>query len=178
MAQHLESSLKTGMKSLSYTLGIATLVFAAIVAGTSWRPSDVAEWVLRVFGISFVSFLCLLLIISAFAVTQMVQACHKAQQRRFWLEVGLHGANGISTLALTYTLLGISLGIGSLADQNITPQTVQLIIKELTRHFSMAFMTTVVGLPLSALVRAILLLCEERILLKNSSSVASMGETS
>jgi hypothetical protein len=68
----------------------------------------------------------------------------------------LHAANGIATLALTYTLFGISLGIGDLAGQNLTPDTVQAVIRGLTERFSLAFMTTVIGLPTSALLRALL----------------------
>ena len=54
------------------------------------------------------------------------------------LETGLQAANGIATLALTYTLLGISLGIGSLAGHELGPETIQAVIRDLTRHFSMA----------------------------------------
>ena len=73
----------------------------------------------------------------------------------FWNETGEHAANAVATLALTYTLLGISLGIGTLADQELTPQTIQPVIRGLTEHFSLAFMTTVVGLPTAAILRAI-----------------------
>ena len=65
-------------------------------------------------------------------------------------------AHGVATLALTYTLFGISLGIGTLAGQGLTPETVQTVIRDLTASFSLAFMTTVVGLPLSAALRTIL----------------------
>ena len=80
-----------------------------------------------------------------------------------WLESGLHGANGVSTLALTYTLLGISLGIGTLSEQELTPDTVQTVISQLTDHFSLAFMTTVVGLPTSAALRALMLISHSRL---------------
>jgi len=60
-------------------------------------------------------------------------------------------------LALTYTLLGISLGIGGLAEQTLTPDTVQEVIRSLTAKFSLAFLTTVIGLPTAALLRAILM---------------------
>lgn len=80
----------------------------------------------------------------------------------FWLEVGVQAANGVTTLALTFTLLGISLGIGGLAGQPLTPETVQPIIRQLTADFSLAFMTTVVGLPVSAGLRAALLITHEK----------------
>ena len=71
-----------------------------------------------------------------------------------WLEVGQQCAAGIATLALTFTLLGISLGIESLSKQQLSPDTVNSVIQELTRHFSTAFLTTIVGLPTANLLRA------------------------
>ena len=79
-----------------------------------------------------------------------------------WLEAGLQAANGITTLALTYTLLGISLGIGMLAERSLSPETVQGIVQDLTAQFSMAFLTTVIGLPLSAVLRTLLLVSHAR----------------
>jgi hypothetical protein len=79
-----------------------------------------------------------------------------------WLTTGVQAANGVATLALTYTLLGISLGIGGLAGKELTPETIQGIIQGLTGNFSMAFMTTVIGLPASALLRALLLVTDAR----------------
>jgi hypothetical protein len=77
------------------------------------------------------------------------------KEKEFFLEVSHQIANAISTLSLTYTLLGISLGIGSLSQQELRPETVNSIISELTGQFSMAFMTTVVGLPSATLIRAL-----------------------
>ena len=79
-----------------------------------------------------------------------------------WLEAGLQAANGITTLALTYTLLGISLGVGSLAENELSQDTVQTVIRNLTAQFSMAFLTTVVGLPTSAVLRTVLVLTHAR----------------
>jgi hypothetical protein len=53
-------------------------------------------------------------------------------------------------------LLGISVGIGTLSKQSLTPETVNEVIGILTQQFSMAFMTTVVGLPAATLSRALL----------------------
>ena len=81
-----------------------------------------------------------------------------------WLETGLNLSGGITTLALTFTLLGISLGIGGLAEQELTPDTVQNVIRDLTAQFSLAFMTTVIGLPTAALLRGALLITHARLL--------------
>ena len=67
-----------------------------------------------------------------------------------------HSCSG-SSLALTCTLLGISLGIGSLSGHELNPTTIPQVIKGLTEHFAMAFMTTVIGLPVSAALRSALL---------------------
>jgi len=74
----------------------------------------------------------------------------------------VQSANAIATPALAYTLLGISLGIGSLAGQDLNPDTVSAIIPVRTENVSMAFMTTVVGLPVSAVLRAVLLVAYSR----------------
>jgi hypothetical protein len=146
-------------RALSYLLGALCIGLAAAVFATSMAPDAIARWTLEVFGISFVVLFSGLVFISLFAWVRMGQI---PQQRDFWLEVGSHGANGVSTLALTYTLLGISLGIGSLANQELTPETVQVIIGELTKHFSLAFLTTVVGLPSAAVLRAMLSISHQR----------------
>jgi len=80
----------------------------------------------------------------------------------FWQSVALQAAGAVTSLALTFTLLGISLGIGSLAGQPLTPDTVQDVIQELTANFSLAFMTTVVGLPSATLLRAVAVIAGNR----------------
>jgi len=155
-ALHMADS---GSRALSYLLGALCIGLAGAVFATSMAPTAIAQWTLEVFGISFVVLFSTLVFISLFAWVRMGQL---PQARDFWLEVGLHGANGVSTLALTFTLLGISLGIGTLAEQELTPETVQSIIGDLTKHFSLAFLTTVVGLPSAAILRAVLSISHER----------------
>lgn len=89
------------------------------------------------------------------ATYKIIQNDTTLKEKEFFLEVSHQIANAISTLSLTYTLLGISLGIGSLSQQELSPETVNSIISELTGQFSMAFMTTVVGLPSATLIRAL-----------------------
>ena len=83
-------------------------------------------------------------------------------------------SNLISTLALTYTLLGISLGIGELSSSKLDIDTINQTISKLTQQFSMAFMTSVIGLPLSGLLRSILIIIYEHfaVLSLKSSSVS------
>ena len=93
-----------------------------------------------------------------------------------WLEAAVHLAGGVATIALTYTLLGISLGIGTLAGQEVNAETVQSIIGALTSHFSLAFMTTVIGLPVSAALRAVIHITD--VYLKSSPVTLRIGEQS
>ena len=75
-----------------------------------------------------------------------------------WRQLGLQASSGIATLALTYTLLGICLGIGGLSDANLSPDTINQVIADLTAQFSTAFMSSVIGLPISAAMRTILII--------------------
>jgi cytochrome bd-type quinol oxidase subunit 2 len=155
------SLLDTGSRALSYFLGIVVLALAGAVYATSLDAGDIAEWTRRMFGTTFLVLLSSLILVALFSWARMGRAA-AAADRRVWFEAGMHAASGIATLALTYTLLGISLGIGELAERELTPQTVNLVIGEITEHFSLAFMTTVVGLPVSAALRALLSLSRSR----------------
>lgn len=152
--------LAAGSRSLSYLLGLLVLVLLVAVQATSLDATGVGAWALEVFGITFIAILGGLIHTVLFCWSRYRDLDAQDPQRRVWLEIGLHAANGVSTIALTYTLLGISLGIGTLADQELTPDTVQAVIRSLTGHFSLAFMTTVVGLPTAAALRALLLITE------------------
>ncbi len=162
------SGLEAGSRTLSVFLGVVVLgLFAAAVA-TSLDAGDIMRWARQVFGVTF------LIALSALVVTALhcwmrlaapvaIGAAIGAAVDAARLETGLQAANGIATLALTYTLAGISLGIGSLAGHDLGPETIQAVIGDLTRHFAMAFMTTVVGLPISAVLRAMLMIKTRRI---------------
>ena len=128
--------------------GIILLAVASYL--TQMPVIDLVTWLQNVFSWSFV------IVFSAlFSMAVVAGLSIKAgKNNAFLYDVGMQAANGISTLALTFTLLGISLGIGTLSEQPLTPESVNGIIGELTKQFSMAFMTTVVGLPSSAILRA------------------------
>jgi len=149
-------TLASGSRSLSYFLGLCVISLAVAVGWTSSETFEIAEWALRVFGTTFLCLFAALVFICLFCWTRIRECASEPAMRRVWTASGFHAANGISTLALTYTLLGISLGIGTLANQDLTPASVQGIIQSLTEHFSLAFLTTVVGLPVAALMRAMI----------------------
>lgn len=156
--QAILSLVSVSSRSLSLFLGLSVIAVAGVVATTSYGVGDITGWAVKVFGGAFLTLLSALVFLAFFCWVRLSEAHREGDMKaaELWLESGLHASNGVSTLALTFTLLGISLGIGSLANQELTPETVQVIIRSLTKHFSLAFMTTVVGLPLAALLRALM----------------------
>jgi len=152
----LADMMATGSQAASYLMGAVVLAAAAAAAVWSLRIGDIAGWAFDVLGAGFIGLLTLLVLATAYCLVQLRRARDDADAADFWLVAGVQLAGGVATLALTYTLFGISLGIGSLAGQGLSPETVQGIIRELTASFSLAFMTTVVGLPLSAVLRTVL----------------------
>lgn len=155
------SAFKTGSHTLSLMLGGSVIALAATTMMARLSMQEIALRMQQIFGLTFLVLLGGMIFTTLFCWVRMRQS-DRQQTQAMWLEAGLQAANGITTLALTYTLLGISLGIGSLADQALTPETVQPIIRSLTESFSMAFLTTVVGLPLSSILRALLLVTHAR----------------
>jgi len=143
-------------RTTGFVLGGGVIALAIATAASPLTAGDIASWAERVFGPTFVVLFLTLVGAALFCWVRVGQLHDNPGQSRPWLEGGMHAASGVATLALTYTLLGISLGIGSLADQELTSDTVQTVIQGLTGHFSMAFMTTVIGLPTAALLRALL----------------------
>ena len=129
---------------------------AAVV--TSAGAGDVTDWIRDVLGFTFIALLGALVFIVLFCLARLNSGSGASENDRVWFQTGIQAANGITTLALTFTLLGISLGIASLAEHELSPETVREVIRDMTANFSLAFMTTVVGLPVSAVLRAILLI--------------------
>lgn len=153
------SQVAVGSQALSYLLGVTVVVLVMGVYLTSAHPADLARQALLIFSPLYLVLLAGLVFATLFCWSHQ-RSLRDLGSRQVWTESALHAAGGVSTLALTFTLLGISLGIGTLSDQELTPQTVQGIISGLTRHFSMAFMTTVVGLPVSAALQALVRITE------------------
>jgi hypothetical protein len=143
-------------EALSYIIGLIVIAAALGAVLLSGDASMVVNWLLKHLGVGFILLLTALVFTAFFSLIRIKTSSVDHDHRQFWYLVGMQAANGVTTLALTFTLLGISLGIGGLAEQNLTPETVQGVIRDLTANFSLAFMTTVVGLPLSAVLRAML----------------------
>ena len=150
--------LGTGSQAASYLLGGAAVVLAVAAVVTSAGAGDVTDWIRDVLGFTFIALLGALVFIVLFCLARLNSGSGASENDRVWFQTGIQAANGITTLALTFTLLGISLGIASLAEHELSPETVREVIRDMTANFSLAFMTTVVGLPVSAVLRAILLI--------------------
>lgn len=147
----LMMSFSQNIKSTLGLMGGVGIILLALVSFVmQMNLADLFVWLEKVFSWSFIFCYSVLLVIGIYSGAKV----KTANNTEYWYEVGSQVSNGIATLALTFTLLGISLGIGSLGQQSLTPESVHLVIGELTTHFSTAFMTTVIGLPTANLIRA------------------------
>ncbi|MFQ5973048.1 MAG: hypothetical protein ACE5Q3_12010 [Alphaproteobacteria bacterium] len=153
--------LGTTSQAVSYLLGSVVIALALASFSTSLSVSDIAVFTWDVLGVTFTALMGGLLLICFFCWIRLSRAATENEAHP-WYAAGIQASNGVATLALTYTLLGISLGIGGLADTTLSPETIQEVIRGLTKNFSMAFMTTVVGLPASALLRGLMVVTKAR----------------
>ena len=160
--QAVNRTLGAGSRALSGFLGLTAIVLAVAVFATPMDVEGIVDWADRIFGAVFIVMFAAMVYTAILSIVQVRTIAPHLPGYRSWFETGLQAANGVATLALTYTLLGISLGIGSLAYQTLTPDSIQSVVQGLTEHFSMAFMSTVVGLPVSAALRAVLLVTRSR----------------
>ena len=151
------------LQALSLMLGGVVIGLAGFVMFTGQSSAMAVAWVFEVLGLPFLLLLAslvfagLLCLLKLLATRAISDGTKRDTQRIKWLQAGLQSCNGIATLALTFTLLGISLGIGRLSDGGLTPENINSVIADLTAHFSLAFMTSVIGLPLSAAMRTALI---------------------
>ncbi len=145
-----EGQSRTRFNFVGICLGSYVILLAALSFVTQMNLAEIYNWIEKYFSASFLVGYVLLVFIGGYAGLKVT----KAGNRFYWFEVGQQCASGIATLALTYTLLGISLGIGSLSEHTLTPETIPALISGLTKHFSTAFFTTIIGLPTSNALRA------------------------
>ncbi len=145
-------------------LGMAVIALAVVSYVTELPVSELFFWLDRFFSSAFIAIYTPLVALGIYAIVQLKQP----QYANYWQEVGLQAGNAIATLALTFTLLGISLGIGTLSEQPLSPENIQLIVSGLTKQFSMAFMTTVIGLPTATVLRALISIKYQKITAESS----------
>ncbi|MDC3141308.1 hypothetical protein OBA40_08145 [Alphaproteobacteria bacterium] len=176
MINYIKNSIDSISQVLSLFLGITVLVLGAYVIITGNHPNEIVTWSISILGLSFVITLLILTFGSIFCIFKLKNLHFNTN--KFWFETGVQFANSISTLALTFTLLGISLGIGELAISKLDINSINATIGKLTNKFSMAFLTSVIGLPLSSLLRSILIIIFEYNNLKKESSFNKNNLTS
>ena len=140
---------------LSFILGGLVLCLAALKAIAGINVEGAFAWLNTLFGPVFIIAYLLLVGVAIIAWVKGHGANSVAAVDPWW-EAGTQAASGIATLALTFTLLGISIGISALAETQLSPETVPEVISHLTEQFGRAFMTTIVGLPTSHVLRALL----------------------
>ena len=159
MMNNLLFRLNQSSQALSILLGSIIILLLFYVSISDFEPFYIYNWVTTVLGYTFLS---IVLFLTLFSIVCILNICNTKQgEKKFWFETGCQLSNLISTIALTYTLLGISLGIGELSSSNLNVETINQTISQLTKQFSMAFMTSVIGLPLSGIFRSILVICYE-----------------
>lgn len=161
------------MQATSLFLGLLVIMIGFATFTTGMPPAQVLGWGLEMLGGTFLLLLSALVITTMFCCVRLIESARRAPsdlERQKWLQAGLQACNGIATLALTFTLLGISLGIGQLSNSSLTPDSIDKVIAALTDDFSMAFLTSVIGLPLSAILRTVLIVLNASLALASTPS--------
>lgn len=151
-------TLEDVARALAILLALVCVGLAAGVWLTGDGPRDLAARGERVLGPAFIAGIAVLALLALVAAVRL----WRDPDDGTWRAVGLQAASGIATLALTFTLLGIGLGIATLSEARIAPDTVNAVIATLTERFALAFSTTVVGLPVAAILRGGLVVLAER----------------
>lgn len=148
-------NLGLGVRALAVLGGLVLIGLALTLLLFGVAPKDLFAATRDTLGLLFIALALGLVLTVMIAAAKICDTQLDRQLKSVWLHIGLHAANGIATVALTFTLFGISAGIGELAAGDLNIDTINTVIASLTHQFGMAFMTSVVGLPLSALMRVV-----------------------
>ena len=140
---------------LAIFAGLIVILLALILFVFGIAPVSLFTIARDTLGMLFMGLSASLLLVTMMAITKMRDPHLEHGSKAVWFQIGVHAANGIATVALTFTLFGISAGINQLAAGELNIDSVNTVITGLTSQFSMAFLTSVVGLPLSALMRMV-----------------------
>ena len=141
------------VRILAILAGLIVILLALILFVFGIAPASLFTIARDTLGMLFIGLSASLLLVTMMAIAKMRDPRLAHGSKSVWFQIGLHAANGIATVALTFTLFGISAGINQLAAGELDIDSVNTVITGLTSQFSMAFLTSVVGLPLSALMR-------------------------
>ena len=156
MIKQLSFRINQFSQVTSWFFGLLIIIFFIYVITTGNHPKKMLEWSFSILGTTFIIIFSSLVFASLFCIFKL--NISTKFKKKFWLEVGMQVSNSISIIALTFTLLGISLGIGELSSAKLDLTTINQTIGKLTEQFSMAFMTSVIGLPVSAIFKSVLII--------------------
>ena len=144
-----------GLRASAVLGGLVVIGLALTLLLFGVAPKDLFAAAKDTLGVLFIALAVGLVLTVMMAAAKILDIQLDRQSKSVWLYIGFHAANGIATVALTFTLFGISAGVGELAAGDLNIENINTVIASLTDQFSMAFMTSVVGLPLSALMRVV-----------------------
>ena len=105
------------------------------------------EYLIPVLALSFFCFLAINLMQKHKDNTLVVE--------KYFL-LGSHAANGVATISLVFTLIGICSGIGLIGQVTSNGSSALPGLADMSTRFQQAFGTTIIGLPLAAFLRYVL----------------------
>ena len=77
------------------------------------------------------------------------------EARTYWAHIGGQLCGLLSTIALVFTLWGLSQGVLLLGANQVTADTIDQLLSQLMTHFGVAFYSSIIGLPTAALGRVL-----------------------
>ena len=140
-------------QTISIIGGSLIIILAFFMFALGQDPKLLLSSAKETLGTPFLALTFSLTAISILSISKIIDGNPSQREKNIWLLLGFHSSNGIATLALTFTLFGISKGIGGLTAETLNIDQINAVITTLTSQFSMAFLTSVIGLPLSAVLR-------------------------
>ena len=147
---------------LAIFAGLIVILLALILFIFGVAPVSLFVIARETLSMLFIGLSAGLLLITMMAIVKMRDPGLGRGRKAAWFQIGLHAANGIATVALTFTLFGISAGINQLAGGKLDINSINAVVTSLTSQFSMAFLTSVIGLPLSAFMRVVVVVTGKR----------------
>ena len=130
--------LGLGVRAFALFGGLVVISLALTLLLFGVTPKDLFAAAKDTLGVLFIALAVGLVLTVMIAASKIRDAQLDRQSKSVWLHIGLHAANGIATVALTFTLFGISAGIGELAAGDLNIDTINSVIASLTDQFSMA----------------------------------------
>jgi hypothetical protein len=150
------------VRVLAIFAGLLVILLALILFIFGIAPLSLFTIARETLSMLFIGLSAGLLLITMMAIVKMRDPGLGRGRKAAWFQIGLHAANGIATVALTFTLFGISAGINQLAGGKLDINSINAVVTSLTSQFSMAFLTSVIGLPLSAFMRVVVVVTGKR----------------